>query len=197
MSNDDLDKPKRPNWRVNEVYTLLFGVPVKRNDMRHVKNKEGIIEFVQSATFECGCTVSDDGGWTSCGHGLHAVLAAVSSNSRLAQEFREARAAFDAVLAEAWARCGGPPEAYIKFQAARQREFTPFERWKTEHDLLGKSICKNGYLRADLHDVPLVEEIRLSGGKGEMELRLEWRHERGDEIELPFAPEDAVRVVFG
>ncbi|HEV2642283.1 MAG TPA: hypothetical protein VGT98_06235 [Candidatus Elarobacter sp.] len=193
---DDNGEPKRPNWRVNEVYTLLYGVPVKRDDMRHVENKDGVIEFFQSATFECGCTVSDDGGWTSCGQGLHAALAAVSYNSRLAQEFREARAAFDAVLAEAWVRRGGPPEAYIEFQAARQREFTPFERWKTAHDLLGKSIWKNGYLQAELRDVPLVEDIRLSGGKGERELRLEWRHERGDAFRLPFAPDDAVRMVF-
>lgn len=135
------------------------GVPVKRDDVRHSKNKDGVIEFFQSATFECGCTVSDDGGWTSCGHGLHAALAAASWKSPLAEDFRQARAAFDAVLAEAWRRRGRPPEAYFEFH--QQREFPTFEQWITVHDLLGQSVWKRGYLQVDLRSVPMAEDIRL------------------------------------
>lgn len=191
----DDDAPQRPRWRVNEVYTRLQGVPVVHDEVEPVANADGVVEFFQSARFACGCTVTDQGGWTSCGRGLHAALAEGSCDSRLTREYDKAREAFDAVLAEAWKRRGGPPENYMEFYS--QREYATFEHWKTAHDLLGKSIWKNGYLQADLQHVPLVEDVRLSGGKGERELTLEWRHERGDALRLPFSAQEAVRIVFG
>jgi hypothetical protein len=189
--------PTRPNWRVNEVYGVLIGMDGEHADVRFVDNSQhDVTDVVKSARFACGCVVSDDGGWESCGEGLHAALAAVKWNSGLTKSFRQARSAFDAVLAEAWERRGLPPEAYFEFQRARQREFTTFDRWKTAHDLLGESIWKSGYLQADLRDVPLSEDIRLSRGTGDLELLLEWRKEHGNAICLPFSAEAAVLMVF-
>ena len=185
-----------PAWLANEVVDILRGEAFERDEPRFEPNpnEPGLTDVVGTVRFACGCIASDRVGWSSCKRGLHALLADASARSRFVDDFRHARSAFDAVLAEAWRKRGGAADNSIEFQAARQRDFTSFERWSSSHDLVGAPIWKDGFLCADLRTMPHDEDIRLFWQR-DAELTLDWTCE-GRTTHLPHSAEDAKRVVF-
>jgi hypothetical protein len=187
-----------PSWLANEVTDILRGEPFARDEPRFEPNRDepGVTDVLNTARFSCGCVASDDAGWQSCGVGLHAMLSGTSARSARADEFRQARAGFDAVLAEAWRQRGGGPDNSVAFHAARQREFISFERWSSDHDLAGQPVWKHGHLHAELRAIPHDEDIKILPSCDGSALSLEWTSERGAK-QLPFSAEEAVRIIFG
>jgi hypothetical protein len=197
----DPDRPEtRPRWRASQVAHVLHGIDWTRDETRFARGSISRLNHsIQTLVFACGCVVADDNGWQPCGHGLHPVLADRAPGGRTIVTFLSLRAAFDAVLAQAWLRRGHAADNYMAFYVARQRQFVlAFETWQQTHDLLGQGIWKDGDLRADLEGNPLGESIQLynGGNHDRPDIMLEFHSEHRGYVRVPAAVSEALATVF-